>query len=182
MKNYIVAKNYLCFMALLEMIVSTTNPYTHLTQNDFAELFGITVPVGTQTPIKNVQYSSNIEECGTNICVEEINNFFQKNMIPLQLSFISSCYFDEMTFADTINKKSTTPIVLAFCYGLLYNEPENNDVGHVVLLEKIDTQLDTLQIYDPGPRNHGSKVVKIDDMVYAMKRRGGIYLFEKVDH
>ena len=60
--------------------------------------------------------------------------------------------------------------------------PENNDVGHVVLLEKIDTQLDTLQIYDPGPRNHGSKVVKIDDMVYAMKRRGGIYLFEKVDH
>ena len=182
MNNYIVAKNYLCFMALLEMIVSTTNPYIHLTQNDFAELFGITVPIGTQTPIKNVQYSSNIEEYGTNICVEEINNFFQKNMIPLQLSFISSCYFDEMTFADTIRKNRGAYIVFAFSYGLLYNDSQNNDVGHAVLLENIDAKMDTLQIYDPGPHNYGSKIVKVDDMVYAMKRRGGIYLFKKVEH
>lgn len=182
MTNYIVAESYLCFMALLEMIALETTPDNHLTQYDFAELFGITVPVGTKTPIKNVQYSANIEDFGTNICVKEINKFFEKNMIPLQLSFISSCYFDEITFADTIQKNGGEYMVFAFCYGLLYNEPQNNDIGHVVLLEKIDTGTDTIQIYDPGPRNHGSKTVKVDDMVYAMKRRGGIYLFEKVDH
>ena len=181
MKKHIVANNYLCFMALLEMIVSETKPHTHFTQNDFAELFGITVPIGANTPIKNVQYSTNIEDFGTNICVKEFNDFFKKNMIPLQLSFISSCYFNEMTFADTIKKNGEAYMVFDFCYGLLYNESQNNDVGHVVLLEKIDTKTDTIQIYDPGPRDYGSKIVKLDDMVYAMKRRGGIYLFEKVE-
>lgn len=182
MKNYIVAKNYLCFMALLEMIVSETSPYAHFTQTDFAELFGITIPTGEYIPIKNVQYSNNIEECGTSICVKEINDFFQKNMIPLQLSYISSCYFDEITFDDIIVKKSrSSHIVFTFCYGLLYNEPQNSDVGHAALLESIDTETDMIRIYDPGPRNYGSKVVKVDDMVYAAKKRGGIYLFEKVN-
>jgi hypothetical protein len=180
MKEYIVAENYLCFMALLEMIVSETMPHAHFTQNELAELFGITVPIGAHTPIKNVQYSNNIAEFGTNICVKEINDFFNTNMIPLQLSFISSCYFDEMTFADTIKKNDGAYIIFAFGYGLLYNESQNNDVGHVALLEAIDIKMDTIQIYDPGPRNHGSKNVKVDDLVYAMKTRGGIYLFKKV--
>lgn len=183
MTNYIVAKDYLCFMALLEMIVSETNPCTHFTQTDFAERFGITVPIGKSTTIKNVKYSNNIEEYGTSICVEEINAFLQKNTIPLQLSYISACYFDEMTFSDIIVEKSrNTYIIFAFCYGVLYAEPQNNNVGHVALLESIDTKADKIRIYDPGPRNFGSKLVKNDDMVYAMKRRGGIYLFEKIGH
>lgn len=182
MTNYIVAQDYLCFMALLEMIISETNPCTHFTQTDFAEQFGITVPIGKRTTIKNVKYSNNVEEYGTSIFVEEINNFLQKNKIPLQLSYISTCYFDEITFSDIIVEKSRNSyIVFAFCYGLLYNEPQNDTVGHVALLENIDTVEDKIRIYDPGPRNYGCKIVKIDDMVYAMKRRGGIYLFEKID-
>lgn len=181
MVNYIIAKEFLCFMALLEMIVSETNPDIHITQNDYAELFGITVPIGTQTPIKNVQYSNNVMEFGTNISVKEINDFFLANMIPLQLSFISSCYFDEITFADTLKVNSGARIVFAFGYGLLYNEPQNTDIGHVALLEDVNMIADTISIYDPGPRNHGSKIIKIDDMVHAMKRRGGIYLFERVE-
>lgn len=180
MTNYIVANDYLCFMALLEMIVSETNPCANFTQTDFAELFGITIPFGEHIAIKNVQYSNDIKECGTSVCVEKINDFFRKNMIALQLSYIPSCHFDEMTFADIIVKKNRSAhIVFAFCYGLLYNEPQNNDVGHVALLENINMEADEVRIYDPGPRKYGSKIVKIDDMVYAMKRRGGIYLFEK---
>lgn len=182
MMDYIVANNYLCFMALLEMIVSETNPCARFTQNDFAELFGITVPIEEHTTIKNVQYSNIIEKCGTNICVKEINDFFRENLISLQLSYIPSCYFDEITFANMIVENSRNAyIVFAFCYGVLYNEPQNNDVGHTTLFEDVDTKSDTIRIYDPGPRNHGSKIVKMDDMVYAMKRRGGIYLFEKVN-
>ncbi len=182
MTNYIVAKNYLCFMALLEMIISDANSYAHFAQTDLAELFGITVPIGEHTSIKNVRYTNNIEDCGTSISIKEINDFFKENMIPLQLSYISSCYFDETRFTNLIQEKSrSTYIVFAFCYGLLNNEPQNNNVGHVVLLENIDPKVDKVTVYDPGPRNYGCKVVKIDDMVYAMKRRGGIYLFEKID-
>lgn len=179
--KHIVGKEYLCFDALLEIIIGDINSEVHLTQVDFAELFGITVPIGTETSIKNVQYSSDITKCGTTICPEKINIFFKNNSIPLKLSYIPSCYFDEITFGDMVFKKSSTAyIVFAFCYGLLYNEPPNNNVGHVALFEAIDNKMDTIQIYDPGPRNHGSKNVKVDDLVYAMKKRGGMYLFEKV--
>lgn len=180
--DFIIAKDYLCFNALLEMIVSDINSSSHFSQVEFAEIFGITVPKGIQVPIKNVQYSNDVAQCGTNVCVDTINDFFRNNLIPLKLSYISASYFDEITFGDIIFEKSKKSyIVFAFCYGLLYDESQNNDVGHVVLLEKIDTETDTIQIYDPGPRNHGSKTVKVDDMVYAMKRRGGVYLFEKVN-
>lgn len=183
MKNYIVSNNYLCFLALLEMIVAETNPCNHFTQTDFAELFGITIPIGTKTSIKNVQYSNSIKECGTNINIKDINNFFNKHSIPLQVSFIRSNCLEEMTFSDLIASKSKSAyIVFAFCYGVLFDEPRNIDVGHVALFESIDVKNDTIKIYDPGPRNHGSKIVKSDDMLYAMKRRGGLYLFEKVEN
>lgn len=177
----VIAKEYLCFDALLEMIISRAYSSAYFTQIDLAEIFGVTIPEGTHTPINNVRYSNDIKDCGTNICVGDINYFFHNNSIPLHISYISSKYIDELNFVDIIKRNSLAYIILAFCYGLLYNEPQNNDVGHVVLLEKIDTETDTIQIYDPGPRNHGSKTVKVDDIVYAMKRRGGVYLFEKVN-
>lgn len=178
----VIAKEYLCFDALLEMIISHACPSSRFTQTDLAEIFGVTIPKGTQAAINNVRFSNDIKDFGTNICISDINDFFHDNSVPLQISYISSNYIDELSFVDIIEGDSRSYIIFAFCYGLLYNEPKNNEVGHVVLLEKIDTKTDTIQIYDPGPRNHGSKTVKVDDMVYAMKRRGGIYLFEKVDH
>lgn len=178
----VIAKEYLCFDALLEMIISSADSSTHFTQTDLAEIFGITLPTGTPTSINNVRYSDNLMDCGTSICIRDINDFFHVNSIPLRLWCIPSNCFDEMTFVDTIKKNNQAYMVFAFNYGLLYNEPQNNDVGHVALLEDVNTQEDTIRIYDPGPRNYGSKIVKIDDMVYAMKRRGGIYLFEKVNH
>lgn len=180
--NVVIAKEYLCFDALLEMIVTDVLLSFCFSQDYFAELFGVTIPIGEQTTIKNVKYSENIEEWGTNICVKDINDFFDKKPIPLRLSFIRSSYLNEMTFEDVIKSKSRNAyIVFAFCYGVLYNEQRNNNVGHVSIFEAIDERTDTIKIYDPGPRNVGSKVVKVDDMFLAMRRRDGIYLFEKTN-
>ena len=182
MTNYIVAKDYLCFMALVEMIVSETNPCNNFTQTDFAESFGITVPIGADIPIKNVQYSNNIKDWGTNVSVKELNAFFHKYNIPLVVSYIPSNFFNELNFNDLVLAKSRNSfVVFAFCYGVLYNEIQNYDVGHVVLFENLDEKNDLVSVYDPGPRNVGSKVVRVDDIIYAMKRRGGIFLFEKID-
>ena len=176
----IIADNYLCFESLLEMILSDVNPSSHFTQTDLAELFGITIPKGEHTIIKNVHYSNNIEEYGTNVCVEDINNFFDINSIPLKLTFLSSNHLDEMTFGEQIAMKiESAYIVFAFSYGVLYNEPHNHCVGHVTLLEHIDAKADLIQVYDPGPRNPGSKIFNIDDMLYAMKRRGGVFFFTR---
>lgn len=60
--NTIIAKKYLCFDTLLEMIVADTSLPFCFSQDYFAELFGITIPAGEQTTIKNVKYSENIKE------------------------------------------------------------------------------------------------------------------------
>lgn len=178
--NFVIAKKYLCFDAILEMIVADVTSTSYFSQDYFSELLGITILIGEQTTVKRVKYTENIEECGTKINVKDINAFFHKHSIPLQMSFVKSNYLDEMTFTDYIFSKSKkTYIVFAFCYGLLFDDPQNNYVGHVALFESIDVKNDTIKIYDPGPRNYGSKIVKAGDMLCAMKRRGGVYLFEK---
>ncbi len=178
--KYVLSYNYLCFEALIEMIVSDIKPELRFSQTDFAELFGVTVPNGEMTPIKNVSYSSTESEFGTKPCIEDINSFFCNNQVPLRVAFVNSNLCNEMTFSTYIvNESKKAYIMFAFCYGMLYDEPLNKDIGHVSLLEEVDEKSDMIKIYDPGPRNPGSKKVKIDDMLYAMRRRGGMYVFEK---
>ena len=181
MKN-IIAKKYLCFDAILEMIVTDNTNHSIFSQDHFAEMFGITIPNDENISIRNVHYSSNTREYGTTISVSVVNDFFRKNSIKLKLSFVQSNILEEMTFNDFIKQNSKHAyIVFAYCYGILYNEPQNIDVGHVSLFESIDEKTDTFKIYDPGPRNSGSKIVKSDDMFAALKRRGGIYIFTKTN-
>lgn len=177
----VVAKKYLCFDAVLEMIISDICADSYFSQVVLAEMFGITVPIGEYTLIKNCRYSTNIKECGTVICVDEINDFFKVNCIPLELSFIKSNYINEMDFIDFINtKKRNAYIVFAFCYGILYNITEKNDIGHVSLLDTVYENKDLIKIYDPGPSDPGIKLVKSDDMFQSMRRRGGVYLFNRI--
>lgn len=178
--KYVLSYNYLCFEALIEMIISDVKPELHFSQIDLAERFGITVPYGEIIPVKNISYSSIESEYGTKLCIDDINLFFCNNQIPLLVSFVNSNLCNEMTFSTYIADKSEKAyIVFAFCYGMLYDEPLNKDIGHVSLLEEVDEKSDMIKIYDPGPRNPGGKKVKIDDMLYAMRRRGGMYVFER---
>ena len=75
----VIAKAYLCFDALLEMIISLADSPARFTQTDLAEILGITLPTGTPTTINNVQYSDSLMDCGTNISIREINDFFHDN-------------------------------------------------------------------------------------------------------
>ena len=56
----VIAKAYLCFDALLEMIISLADSPARFTQTDLAEILGITLPTGTPTTINNVQYSDSL--------------------------------------------------------------------------------------------------------------------------
>ena len=178
--NNIIAKNYLCFYALLEMLIADVCPVSTFTQEYFAELFGVTIPFDTVPPVNNVRYSSQVTEYGACVDVESINTFMNKAAIPLCVEFVRSNYFDELTLIDLLQrKKANSYIIFAFCYGILYNDPYMTDVGHVALLQDIIQDTDSIRIYDPGPRLYGCKTVSVDDMMIAMKRRGGLFLFER---
>lgn len=178
----VVAKNYLCFLALLEMIIEDTIGATFINQDYLAEYFGITVPYDYKISIKNVHYSNIDREFGVHIDENILNNFFVNVGIPMRANYITVNEFEENEI-DDINcdfLRKGKYIVYTFSYGALYREKDTYGFGHVVLLDKVISE-DSLQVYDPGPRDCGHKIVNRHTMYDAMRYvRGGIYVFSKV--
>jgi len=177
--QYVIAYNYLCLFALLEMIIkdSTTGAYT---QKEMAEVFGVTVPYGYETDLNNVKYSANQNMYGAKLSAEMIQEYFDTHGIGLKISYIDGLRLPEIDIeerlADYLNKNKY--IILAYSYGVLSNMSSYNALGHVALLEKVNKD-DTIVIYDPGPREAGTKLVNIWKMYDAIQRKGGVYVFER---
>jgi len=182
MKKYIVAHNYMCFLALVEMIIYETYDYTVISQFDMAELFGLTIPFETSIPIRNFRNSSNQREYGLHINEELLNDMFKTKGIRLRTTYFKENPFeyneiDEYCASTFVNNKH---LIYTFGYGYLFKDIEKLDLGHAVLFEA--TVSDSLiKVYDPGPLNPGIKVINRVDLHEAMlKRGGGIYVFDSI--
>ena len=80
---------------------------------------------------------------------------------------------------DNFSAEKKSYCVYTFSYGDLYHETRNYNVGHVALLRNCFPS-DQIEIYDPGPRAAGIKIVSRFAMHDAMEAiRGGVYIFEK---
>jgi hypothetical protein len=68
-------------------------------------------------------------------------------------------------------------VVFGFDYGRLYNIADFYSVGHVGIFLKLEG--DNLLYLDPGPRNHGVRKVKIDDLYNAIKNKSdGLWIIK----
>lgn len=174
--KYIVAENYLCFLALLEMIIQDFSK-SRCSQIELAEIFGITVPCEYKGLVKNITYTSEENNYGVHLTQDKLQAFLVSHNIPLNVRYISSCYLSEMDIDYTISKlqKEYKYIIFTYSYGALYKKSEYMDLGHVGFLESIKN--DTVLMYDPGPSEPGIKEINVDDLFYAMKKKGGIYVF-----
>lgn len=179
--NYVVAENYLCFYALLEMVLFDVG-IKKFRQYDLANEFGVVVPNGYSIPnvYKNVSFSDDVFNHGAHIDKDKINCFFKINNIGLKMSYQAESIWSEHDY----DKYMCSPIeekryyIYAFSYGYLYNESRNYRVGHVALLLNCK-EGNLLEIYDPGPRNAGKKTVNRNIMHDAMDEiYGGVYFIE----
>ena len=183
MKKYVIARNYLCVLALIEMIISDLYGSTLYSQLDLAEIFGITIPIGKDIPIRNIRYSSITTELGVHIDENKLNTFFRNNGIDLFVTYYSANPFeynqiDEYSSEDLRRHKY---ILYTYSYGYLFNDPEKMNVGHAALFVKSLSQ-SVIQIYDPGPINCGVKTVNRADLHEAMLyRSGGIFVFQSLN-
>lgn len=179
--KYKKSENYLCFLALLEMILVDVLNTDLFNQYSLAEIFGITLPMNDSIPVKNVTYSDSPYEYGVHIDERKLNDFFLNTGIPINVVYYKvNPYEDNLIDAygnDELRKNKY--IIYTYSYGSLYHEPQNIEVGHVALLEEVISER-IIRIYDPGPRNSGSKTVDRLDMYDAMRERNaGMYVFEK---
>lgn len=173
MINEIIAVDYLCFFALLEMVLCDKG-YNNWSQIDLANYFGVTLPENyTINGVYKYITSNDVKKYGYCIDVDEVNCFFDKNNISMKLSFESSNPYGFYTSIDGDKGKDEYHIY-AFSYGSLYLEPQNIMVGHVAL--HLNRNGNDVEIYDPGPRNAGRKLVSESRLYDAMyDNRGGIF-------
>lgn len=181
MMRNIVAENYLCFYTILEMILSDIG-IDKFSQYDLANEFGVVLPNGYDIPeVRNVYFSEDVREQGAHVDVVKINAFFVRNGINLRVSYVEeNPYIDyEYDQYDNLSTKKVVYCIYAFSYGDLYHEAHNHNVGHVALLLNCPSP-NKIEIYDPGPRAAGVKIVNKFSMHDAMEAiRGGMYIFER---
>lgn len=176
----VIAENYLCFCALLEMII-TDGQKIKITQYKIAEKFGVTIPYNYKINVKNVNFSCNTIEHGVHITESALNDFFCKEKINLHAKYLQVNPYEELFIDEYENKnlRLNKYIIYTYSYGYLFHFPDAFDVGHVALLQDVISDHELL-IYDPGPKNSGLKNVNRHEMYDAIRyRHGGVYLLEK---
>lgn len=182
--RHIIAENYLCFYALLEVILSEIG-INEFSQYDLANKFGVVLPYGHSIPtVHNVSFSDDIRAHGAHIDEEKINSFFEAYKIKLKISYIpENPYIDyDYDKSDYSAFGAHQYYIYAYSYGSLYNDAKNYLVGHVSLLLNCQAS-GQLEIYDPGPRSSGVKVVKRIAMHDAMDDiHGGVYIIERFEN
>lgn len=177
--KYVTAENYLCFLALLEMIIDDYIS-SKITQQDLAEKFGIIVPQNHKIAIKNKEFSAEENDYGVKISEEKLQDFFDKNGIGLKVKYIDGTRISELDLDARLAKylRENKYVILAYSYGVLYNKCDHDSLGHVALLEEVCGE-DTVRIYDPGPDAAGVKEVNILKIYDAMRKKGGLYIFDE---
>lgn len=173
--NYVIADNYLCFLALLEMILSEKG--LCISQYDLAEFTGIVVPEECSVSIKNVRFSTKQNDYGVSASPMLLQEVFRELGIAIDVLYLDALQIDELELDVLLYQYISQGkyVIFAFSYGVLYNKASYFDLGHVSLLEQIFGD-DLIQIYDPGPNNPGKKNVRVSDMYAAMRKKGGLYI------
>lgn len=181
MKRKVVAENYLCFLALLEMVIENEQEVM-ITQHDMAEEFGVTIPVGYELNVNNICYSNNDNEYGVHLNEKILNEFFEKKNINIRATYFHINPFEDLEIDeyDKLELREGKYIIYTYSYGDLFRESDKLDIGHVALLWDVVSENELL-IYNPGPRNAGIKKVNRHNMYDAMRcRHSGIYVLERI--
>lgn len=175
----IIAKNNLCFLALLEMILMDYTGIHYFSQEKLVDYFGVTMFKGQDSPYSRVTFTDNEKDVGVHVTDSKLNAFFLNTGIPLKAIHFPANPFHSYPLDNyhTDRQIKLKYIIFTFSYGILFNKPDLNELGHAALYKgEIDNN--NLIIYDPGPESAGDKVVDKINMYEAMwARRGGLYCF-----
>ena len=170
----IIAENYLCFFAVLEMILKDIG-YKNYNQYNLANYLGVVLPPNIEIKgVNNVSFGNSESDYGYHLNIDKLGSFFKSNNIPLTIEYISANPFGNYPGATYIFKEKY--VIVFYSYGSLYREPQNYDISHASLLMKNEVE-GKVEIYDPGPRNSGAKTVLVSSLRDAIyDSEGGVLI------
>lgn len=166
----IVAKPYLCFPAVLEMIISQ-HSQTVAPQDKLVESFKVVTPTNYE--------GRAVDEfrLGVNFTIKELNSAFERFDVPLTASFTPIVELNDYDLDKLVRKAllNGNHVIVGYSYDALFNCGVNEEIGHVSIITEIDDR--EVTILDPGPQDAGLKKVSFYDLYCAIhKRNAGVWL------
>lgn len=179
MKQFI-SQPFHCLAACIEYVVYHKSNIS-ISQSTISEYFGISLPFESfnKVSIINKRITEDPNLWGISINSNDLNNFFIKNHIPLEVKYSSSLLFEDWSFEDHI-KSFLLKGELLICtidFNYLFDRSNPESFGHAIVLDSIHNN-NFVKCYDPGPANSGYKLISIYDLFIASKRKkGGLFNF-----
>ena len=129
--KYVYGENYLCFYALLEMILADIG-YRNWDQYSLANTFGVVLPGNYSiNGVENVETSSDERMYGAHVDCKLINRFMEESRIPLKVSYIPSNPYGEYNISKSYLKDKYC--IYTYLYGFCHNASDKLQVGHASL-------------------------------------------------
>jgi len=97
--------------------------------------------------------------------------FFRENGFKLKEQYISYVeIFDEYDFERKLEEQCAQGsfIICGYNYSWLFSKCRGA-ANHVSVICSVNSEIEYITIFDPGPEDYGYKEVKIDDLWYALK-------------
>lgn len=189
----VVAKPYLCFAACLQVAIKATLG-TDLDQVAIANYLGVVLPEGDDVSelldagVTNLTFNQGSPSLwGINPVLTEINAALKSERTPLfcefeRISLFQDWEFEERVFALTASHQF--PIV-GFDYGYLLGTLRPGDQGHCAVCYGVQGPHGrcSVELYDPGPREAGIRIVDSQELYYAARKKqhGGIWRLSRLD-
>ena len=174
MKKYVeqivVAEPNWCVPAALEMVLKH-HGINSLTQWEIAGCLDI-VPASDK--VEHNKWGAKIKQ-------NTLNDLFVRNAIPLREKYISiSQFMDEFFMSQKLAELllRNVSIICGYNYTSLFGCREDF-FQHVSIVVDILPDFSGILLLDPGPKDAGYKVVKSDDLFYAIKAaKDGLWCIE----
>lgn len=110
-----------------------------------------------------------------------LNKFFVENGLKLKEQYISYAeIYDEYDFECKLKAQCEQDsfIICGYNYSWLFNK-RSGTANHVSIICSVNSDLEKITMFDPGPERYGHKDVKIIDLWYAMRiAQAGIWCIQ----
>ena len=166
----IIQKPFCCVPACLKMVLERRKILCDKKQEEIGYQLGLTVPnqwARHFTKVRTAELPP--EKYGTQIQNPQysINNFFQRNRIPLQENYYFIADITDVGKFIATHIKNNNDIIACFNYNL-YGEQYKS--GHVSLIQEVKG--DEVVLVDPGKDVPKLRRVKLSKLTEAMKYHG----------
>lgn len=176
---------YLCVPTCLQMIM-LRHKINIMSSEEIGDQLGLVVPETEKRYFWNAKFGKpHNSGYGTNINKFPLNDFFQKNNIPMVHTFTPISTFKDLSdlSIQIISRRSMNESILV-CYdwGTLFKD-DNKHWGHVCLVDQLDKEFNLVRIIDPDPDQPKWKYIHLEDLYNAMRfhgdeKAGGLWVFK----